>query len=123
MPSSAAIRPAAVSKTSLVARSSRHVPGKRGWLMFGALAILAAAATAYFGRGWSFFYDEWGVIFYRRGGGLPAFAAPLNGHLVAVTVGVYRVLFATVGLRSYTPYRWVTIAAHVLLIALVFAYV
>src|SRR5436190_23930925 len=94
----------------------------RYWLAFAALAILAAATIARLGRGWSFFYDEWGVILYRRSGGLAAFAAPLNGHLVAGPVAVYRLLFATFGLSSYTPYRSVTIAAHLGLMTLVFAY-
>jgi len=92
------------------------------WIAFGGIAAVAAVAIAYFGRGWSFFYDEWGVIQYRRSGGLSAFLAPLNGHLLAVPIAIYRLLFATVGLSSYTPYRWVMVAAHVGLAALLYAY-
>src|SRR6266446_2896363 len=55
-----------------------------------------AAIIAYSGRYWSFFYDEWGTIAYRRSGVFPAFFAPHNGHLMAVVIAVYRVLFATV---------------------------
>jgi len=92
------------------------------WAAFGVAACAAIVVIAHFARGWTFFYDEWGVINYRRSGGLSAFLAPLNGHLVAIPIAVYRLLFATVGLSSYTPYRWVQITAHVAVCALLFAY-
>lgn len=76
-------------------------------LAAGALLILVA------GRHLTFFYDEWGFILQRRGGGLGTFLDPHNGHLVLFPVLVYKVLFGIVGLRHYTPYRLVAVALHV----------
>ncbi|MFN2543112.1 MAG: hypothetical protein ABR600_00885 [Actinomycetota bacterium] len=89
-----------------------------------AAGILAAggAFIGYAGRFWSFFYDEWGLILYRRAGGASSFLAAHNGHLQAVVVGTYRLLFATVGLRSYHPYAAVVIGAHLVVVALVYRY-
>lgn len=91
--------------------------------VLAALVLLAGgAAIGWLGRYWSFFYDEWGTIAYRRSGGAGAFLAPHNGHLIAVEVSFYRVMFATVGLRSYHPYLGVLIAAHLLLVGLLYLY-
>lgn len=92
------------------------------WAAWGALATAAVATILVLGRGWRFFYDEWGLIEYRRSGGAAAFLPPHDGHLMAVPLLVYRALFATVGLTSYTPYRVVIALAHVGLGALVFSY-
>lgn len=89
--------------------------------MAGVLAA-GGAFVAYAGRYWSFFYDEWDTILYRRAGGFSAFFAAHNGHLQAVVIAIYRLLFATVGLRSYHPYSAVVIAAHLVLVALVYGY-
>jgi hypothetical protein len=84
--------------------------------------VAGGGAIGYFGRSWSFFYDEWGTIFYRRSGGFSSFFAPHNGHLQALVIAIYRGLFATVGLRSYHPYQAVMIVAHLTLVALVYVY-
>jgi hypothetical protein len=62
-----------------------------------AQAPSAAFVIGWMGRGWRVFYDERGVIEYRR-------------------AGVVRVL------RSATPYRMVELGAHLVLAALLFAY-
>lgn len=87
------------------------------------LGVLGAAAILWFGRGWDlFFFDEWGTILYRREGGLDAFLAPSNGHLQAVVIAIYRVLFATAGLEHFLPYRLTMLAAHCGLVVLVYLY-
>lgn len=101
-----------------LARGRERLPD----VLIGAALVVGAAAIAYFGRFWSFFYDEWGTIFYRRTGALSAFLAPHNGHLQAAVIVLYRVLFAAVGLRSYHPYQAVMLVAHVTLMALVYVY-
>ncbi|HZT67493.1 MAG TPA: hypothetical protein VFA11_17025 [Acidimicrobiales bacterium] len=86
-------------------------------------ALVAAAATiGLVGRAWFFFYDEWGVILYRRSGGASAFLAPHNGHLQATVIVIYRVLFAAVGLRHYGAYRAVEIGLHVVCAGLLYLY-
>ena len=87
------------------------------------LGVLGAAAILWFGRGWDlFFFDEWGTILYRREGGLDAYFAPSNGHLQAVVIAIYRVLFATAGLEHFLPYRLTMLAAHCGLVVLVYLY-
>ncbi|MHB2024500.1 MAG: hypothetical protein ACYCO3_14430 [Mycobacteriales bacterium] len=91
-----------MTTTSLRLGARRRPPGaswRRGEAVAAAGVLAAGGAfIAYAGRFWSFFYDEWGIILYRRSGGPSAFLAAHNGHLQAVVIGVYRLLFATVGL-------------------------
>jgi hypothetical protein len=91
-----------------------------------AVFVLAASLTAlvlmHLGRRLTFFYDEWQFIQYRRHGLLEPFLEPHNGHLSAVPVAAYRILFATVGLHSYTVYRSVVILLHVACATMVFVY-
>lgn len=88
-----------------------------------ALAMAAFVVIWFLVRDWNlFFYDEWGTILYRRTGGLDALLPPHNGHLQAVVIAVYRLLFATAGLEDYWPYRAVELLAHVTLGAMVFLF-
>ncbi|HVY09157.1 MAG TPA: hypothetical protein VHB18_03315 [Mycobacteriales bacterium] len=103
----------------------------RAWgnrLVSSADARVAVALAATFvllmraDRFWSFFIDEWDTIAYRRHGGAAAFLAPHNGHLQAVVIAIYRVLFATVGLRSYRPYEAVNVALQIVLGVLLYRF-
>lgn len=91
-------------------------------LAVAVLGLVAAVAILWFGRHWSFFYDEWGIVLYRREGGIEAFLAPHNGHLHAVTVAAYQALFAVVGLEAYWPYQLLVLAAHLSLAVLLYRY-
>ena len=71
------------------------------------------------GRQTTFFYDEWNFLLDRRTGWLDALLEPHNGHLSALPVLIYRVLFWAVGTESYAFYRVVGLAAHVLVSSLV----
>jgi hypothetical protein len=92
------------------------------WIAFTLAAAAAAAAILWYGRHWSFLYDEWGAILYRRAGGLSAFLAPHNGHLEAIPFALYRALFATAGLDAYGWYQAMGAALHLLCAALLFLY-
>jgi hypothetical protein len=76
------------------------------------LAGLATATLYWFGRGLSFFFDEWNFILDRRGNSVGDYLAPHNGHLSLVPVVIYKILLATFGLRHYGPYRLVAIGIH-----------
>jgi hypothetical protein len=65
-----------------------------------AAALLLAAALA--GRDLWFFSDDWNIYADYHAGGL---LEPFNGHLSLVPAGIYLVLFHTVGVDSYLPYR------------------
>jgi hypothetical protein len=96
---------------------------RRADLLMLALGAGGGVAILWLGRGWDlFFFDDWGAIFYRREGGLDAFLAPHNGHLQAVLIAAYRVLFETAGLENYLPYRLTILLAHVALVALIYVY-
>lgn len=83
-----------------------------GLATFGAIALAAAIELLRLSRGGSFFFDEWSWVQDRRGWSSAAFLMPHNGHLSLIPVLVYHLLFATVGLRSYLPYRLALILAH-----------
>src|SRR5690349_23772817 len=92
------------------------------WALFAAAALAAAALILHEGRAWTFNVDDWGMILYRRSGGISAFVAPHNGNFAPALTAMYRVLFAAVGLRHFSVYRGVELLLHLALCALLFAY-
>jgi hypothetical protein len=87
-----------------------------------ALLVAGGALALAQTRGTVFADDEWVWILQRRGGGLGTFLQPHNSHLSLVPVVIYKLLFATVGVRHYWPYRVVVTVAHLGVVSLVFAY-
>lgn len=83
-----------------------------GHLIFAGWALTSVWYLLRLGRHTSFYYDEWNWIQSRRGWRPGNFLVPHNGHFVAVPVLIYHLLFATVGLRAYLPYRLVLMACH-----------
>jgi len=114
----------AVEGNTTVERLRTRVQGRWGaeptTVILVVLFIAAAILLLYAGRHLSFFYDEWAFILDRRGGGLGTYLDAHGGHLVLFPVIVYKILFATVGLRHYTPYRVVGVAMHLLCCFLLF---
>ncbi|HEX5585916.1 MAG TPA: hypothetical protein VFZ17_01275, partial [Acidimicrobiia bacterium] len=84
--------------------------------------MLASSLIFHAARGTSFFLDEWWFIADRRDVSLDDFLRPHFGHLIAIPVAIYKVLFETFGLRSYTPYLVVLVSLHVLTCVLLFVY-
>src|SRR5687767_571505 len=101
--------PALQATTGLPGPSPRTPSAERPWVdRLSTVGFLVAAAAAaalllHLGRGLTFFYDEWDWVFSRRTGAATAFLENHNGHLHAVPIVVYRLLFATVGLETYLP--------------------
>jgi hypothetical protein len=104
-------------------RLARDAPAWWAWIGLAALLVAGGAVLAYETRGTTFWADEWSWIIGRRSGGAGTFLHPHNQHLSLVPVAVYKILFATAGLRHYGPYRAVLIACDLVCAALVFAYV
>jgi hypothetical protein len=70
------------------------------------VSVIASGLLIYhFNRGSSFLADDWTWIVTRRGNSFNAFLAPYNGHLSLVPIAIYRLMFAVVGIGSFTPYR------------------
>jgi len=81
---------------------------------------IAGAALMYVGGGLTFVNDEWAFIYTRREWTLDVFLQPHVEHLVLFPVGVYKALFATVGLTEHWVYRLTVVGAHLVCVALVF---
>jgi hypothetical protein len=110
------------SSVSRWRRVTQVAPSTWAWI---ALAILLAAAGARFyhlTRGTTFFFDEWSWVIGRRGDDLATFLRTYNGHFSLIPIVIYRLLFITVGLAHYGPYRAAVIATHLLCVLLVFVY-
>jgi hypothetical protein len=103
------------------ARGPLRVPGP-AWIALGVLVLIAGGFAFYEGRGETFWLDEWTWIVDRRDSSLDSFLAPHNDHLSLVPVTIYKILFATVGVGHYAPYRALAVALHLTCVVLVFAY-
>ena len=58
-----------------------------------------------------FYRDEWDYL-AGRGFNVHDLLAQHGGHLSVVPVAVYRLMYSTIGLRSYVPYQLLTILLH-----------
>ena len=86
-------------------------------------ALLAIGAfLVWTTRGFTFLQDEWDFIQYRLDWDADAFLTPHNQHLLAIDVLIFKVLFATVGIGDYLPYRLAGIAMHLVVVALLFEF-
>ncbi len=102
----------------------RSTPGRArtGWIALAGLVAVALAMLLYLGRSTSFYFDEWDWILGRRGWNLDALLLPHNEHLSLAPVLVFKLLFATVGIDSYLPYRVAGLVVHCAVVLLLFAY-
>jgi hypothetical protein len=95
---------------------------RRAWIALTGLLVLGGAFLLRETRGTTFWFDDWTWILGRRGAGVDTFLQPHNGHLSLVGVAIYKLLFATAGLKHHAPYCVVVIAAHLACVTLMFAY-
>jgi hypothetical protein len=77
------------------------------------LGLLAIPPLLYLGRHLNFAGDEWTWIFERRGWSASVFFLPHNEHWSTIPLLVFKLLFLTVGLRSYMPYLAALVLVHV----------
>jgi hypothetical protein len=92
------------------------------WLVFAALALGTGALLFHETRGTTAWFDEWIWLLHRRTGGVGSFLDSYNGHLSVAPVAIYKLLYATAGLRTYVPYRVVLIIGHLTCCTLLFVY-
>ena len=89
-----------------------------------ALLMLIGAVNLYRkGFGLTFNYDEWAWVMNRRGWSPATLLDPHNEHLSLIPVLIFKLLFVTVGIDSYWPYRVAVILAHLACVLLVFVLV
>ena len=97
-------------------------PAAAAWIALAGLLVCTGGFLFYIARGTTFWFDEWVWIAYRRGDGVGTFLRSYNGHFSLIPIAIYKVLFATVGLANYGPYRAVALVVHLVCGTLVFVY-
>jgi hypothetical protein len=83
-------------------------------LVLLAAATVSAGLILYLGRHLTFFHDEWSFLSTRTGWSLDDFMRPHNEHWALGVAIPWKLLLATVGLRSYLPYLALAVATHLL---------
>jgi hypothetical protein len=86
-------------------------------VVFLLASVLAFVVYLVIGRNLWFFRDDWGFL-AGRSLNLGDLFKPNGGHLVALPLIAFRVLYTTVGMRTYLPYIAMTITVHVGIAAL-----
>lgn len=110
--------PQPVSATSTAAPSDAPTGVDAGTRAGAAAAVAAVPAVAVvlvaavLGRRLWFFSDDWNILADYHDGGL---LEPFNGHLSLLPAGLYRLVFLTLGVDDYLPFRLLGLAALVLL--------
>ncbi|MEA2402954.1 MAG: hypothetical protein QOK00_3357 [Thermoleophilaceae bacterium] len=89
---------------------------------FAGLLVVAGVFLMHQTRGNTLLSDEWRWAVERLDNDVGTFLTPHNDHLSLVPVAIYKVLFATVGIGNYVPYRLLVTAGHLGCVALLFAY-
>lgn len=92
------------------------------WLVLAVLVMGTGALLMYETRGTTLWVDEWTWLLHRRGSSLSTLLAAHGGHWSTIPILIYKLLFATAGLRHSWPYRVPMIGEHVLTCALLFVY-
>jgi hypothetical protein len=114
-------------------RAKRRRVGARGWVdeararplavsvaVLGVLMLIQAVNLYRKGLGLTFNYDEWNWVMNRRGWSAATLLDPHNEHLSLIPVLIFKLLFVTVGIDAYWPYRVAVILVHLLIVVLVF---
>lgn len=90
------------------------------WIALAAAMAAAVALYLYWGRGETFFADEWNFMINRRPWDAHTLLYPQAGHLSLVPVLIYKAMFGTLGADDYLPYRLVAIGATLAVAVLFF---
>ena len=104
----------------LVAWANRVGPMRVAWVVLGLAFAIAAGLILAWGTGQTFINDEWNYLVVFRGWSFETLIHPQNGHLVAVPLILYKILFATIGIESHLPYQVTTVVLHLLVATLFF---
>jgi hypothetical protein len=87
-------------------------------VVFGAAEVTALFVWLHISRNAWFDLDEWDFLVQRRAGDLGDLFRPHNGHWTTLPILVYRFFYATFGLRTYFPYRFLAIVLYLVSAAL-----
>ena len=109
----------AVPSTTLMESAVAVLERRWRWVL---LLLLASEALIllYYGRGLTFYYDEWEFILRDYGGGLHVLLISHVGNISVFPIISYKILFRLVGLNHYAVYRIEIIALHLIAATLIF---
>ena len=96
---------------------------KRHWsiLALGCAILASTLLLLYLVRGLTPLVDVWGYVYAYRSWSPETLLTPHNGHLIALSLVLYKGMFATFGLESQVPYQLVNLALSAAVAALLFA--
>ena len=95
----------------------------RSWILLAALAFAAAAYLLWLTKSYTFYYDEWFFVLFRREWSAAAFLTPHMEYWSTLPILVYKLLFATVGAEHYWPYMLVAVTVQASLATIVFVFI
>ncbi|HWA53780.1 MAG TPA: hypothetical protein VG816_06365 [Solirubrobacterales bacterium] len=98
---------------------------KRHWsiLVLGCAIVGSTLLLFYLVRGLTPLVDVWGYLYAYRSWSPETLLTPHNGHLMVLSILLYKGMFATFGLESQVPYQLVNLAFSAAVAALLFALV
>ena len=98
-------------------RADRRAVAALALMLLGGLALLL-----YLARDTTFYFDEWDWVLRRREWTVGTLLEPHNEHLSVVPLLLYKLLFSTVGIEQYWPYRMLGLAMHAFVVVGLFVY-
>lgn len=104
----------------LAERAVAAVERRWPWALVLLLA-LEALILLYYGRGLTFYYDEWEFILRDYGGGPHLLLLPHVGNITIFPIISYKILFHLAGLNHYAVYRIEIIVLHLASATMIFA--
>jgi hypothetical protein len=118
-------RPGASLRERLSAVADRVEAHSGRWAVGTLAAVMMFAAVVIYRKGYGtiFYQDDWAWFIQRRSWDIDTFLRSESGHLDALPLLVYKVLFSTIGLEHYGLFRLALIATHLGCVALLFVYV
>jgi hypothetical protein len=112
-----AVPPAATPPVPPAPRADRRGVAALALMLLAGLALLL-----YLARDTTFYFDEWDWVLRRREWTVGALLEPHNEHLSVVPLLFYKLLFSTVGIEQYWPYRALGLATHAFVVVGLFVY-
>ena len=114
----------AVARMRRLPGVGRFTAREEAWTWAGLVVlVLVGCAVIYIaGRGSTFLRDDWNFILTRRGHSPDVFLRPHNGHAVPLHLLAWKALLQVVGLKSYVPYRLLSLVLHVTVVVLLFVF-
>jgi hypothetical protein len=95
---------------------------KRHWsiVVLGCAILASTLLLLYLARGLTPLVDQWGYLYAYRSWSLETLLTPHNGHLMALSILLYKAMFSIFGVESQVPYQLVNYALSAMVATLLF---